>query len=210
MSASKKEIQEDFRKKILEAAKSLFLSQGYAHTSMRKIAMKVGISATTIYLYYTDKADVIHALHQDGFKLLYQQFKALMNVEDPFERLKAMGRCYIQFALENRDYYEIMFVMRESLKHVEHEDLKGEGWQEGKSAFQSITSVIKACQEVGYFQGRDLMEMTISLWANVHGLCNLTNNGRIRLVLERSESDVEMEILVNNSFELYLNMLERL
>lgn len=103
----------DLRDEILSAAKKLFLAHGYLNTSMRKIAAKVGISPTTIYLYYRDKADVIHALHQEGFKILAEQFKILENVEHPFERLKAMGRCYINFALGNRDFYELMFIMQE-------------------------------------------------------------------------------------------------
>ena len=111
----KEKHKEELKLKILDSAKSLFLKQGYEATSLRKIAEQVEISPTTIYLYYKDKSDIIYALHQEGFKLLGAQFLVLQQVEDPFERLKAMGRIYMSFALENPDFYELMFIMKEPL-----------------------------------------------------------------------------------------------
>jgi hypothetical protein len=37
----------------------------------------------------------------------------VQHIDDPFERLKVMGRIYIQFSLENTDFYELMFVLKE-------------------------------------------------------------------------------------------------
>ena len=81
--------KEDLRTVILEAAKKLFVQEGYEATSIRKIAKEIGFSPTTIYLYYKDKSDIVYALHQVGFGMLKDQFLPLMAVEDPFERLKA-------------------------------------------------------------------------------------------------------------------------
>lgn len=199
----------DYRTEILEAAKTLFLSEGYSHTSMRKIAQKVGITATTIYSYYENKADIVHALHQEGFKLLNQRFYVLSNVKDPFERLKAMGHCYIQFAVENSDYYEIMFSMKESLKHIEDEDLKNKEWPEGMNAFRALISGVQACQETGYFKEQNPLKMATALWANVHGLCNLNNNGRLKLIMNEFSDQKGVTNILDDSFELFLSMLEK-
>src|SRR5699024_8917870 len=106
----KEKYKEDLKRKILDAAIRLFTKQGYEATSIRKIAAEIEFSPTTIYLYYKDKLDIVYALHQEGFRRLGEQFKALQTVDHPFERLKAMGRTYIQFALENKAFYELMFV----------------------------------------------------------------------------------------------------
>ncbi|MEJ0102030.1 MAG: helix-turn-helix domain-containing protein [Bacteroidota bacterium] len=105
----------DLKQSILAAAKKLFLEDGYEATSIRKIAAEIEFSPTTIYLYYKDKNEIAHALHEEGFKILSERFTVLAQVEHPFERLKAMGRIYMQFALENIDFYEIMFIMKEPL-----------------------------------------------------------------------------------------------
>src|SRR5690606_20281741 len=104
--------KENLKAQILEAAKKLFVKDGYEATSIRRIAAEIEFSPTTIYLYYKDKSDIAYALHQEGFLLLRERFGALEFVENPFERLKAMGRAYIQFAVDHPDFYELMFVMR--------------------------------------------------------------------------------------------------
>ena len=46
--ARRKRQQEDLRAKILDAARELFVNQGVEAVSMRKIADKIGYSATTL------------------------------------------------------------------------------------------------------------------------------------------------------------------
>ncbi|MFP3517334.1 TetR/AcrR family transcriptional regulator [Pseudomonas sp. SIMBA_077] len=43
------------RQSILDAAKTLFLSKGYAHTSMDAVATLAGVSKLTVYSHFTDK-----------------------------------------------------------------------------------------------------------------------------------------------------------
>jgi TetR/AcrR family transcriptional regulator, mexJK operon transcriptional repressor len=43
------------RQAILEAAKILFLSNGYANTSMDAVALEAGVSKLTVYSHFTDK-----------------------------------------------------------------------------------------------------------------------------------------------------------
>src|SRR5690606_4539298 len=122
--------KEDLKLRILDAAKMLFMKFGYEATSIRKIAAEIEFSPTTIYLYYKDKNDILYALHQEGFKMLGNHFYALSNVEHPFERLKAMGRIYLKFALEHSDFYELMFIMKEPLQFL-NSSCSHEDWTEG-------------------------------------------------------------------------------
>ena len=50
--------REKMRDAIVAAARALFVRDGYANVSMRKIADRVGCSAASIYNYFPDKADV--------------------------------------------------------------------------------------------------------------------------------------------------------
>ena len=43
------------RAEILETAKQLFVEEGYAATTIRRIAAKIGISSTALYVYFPDK-----------------------------------------------------------------------------------------------------------------------------------------------------------
>ena len=79
--------KEELRQNILDAAKRLFLKEGYHATSIRKIAKEIEFSPTTIYLYYKDKAEIAHALHIEGFKLLGRQFGLLMHIDGEYRLL---------------------------------------------------------------------------------------------------------------------------
>ncbi len=206
----KKRKERDLAAEILNAARSLFVKEGYENTSMRKIAARVGISPTTIYLYYKDKAEIMHTIHQIGFRMLAYDFKTLSHVKDPFERLKAMGRCYIAFALEKPDFYEIMFILEEPLKHILNISREDPRWQEGEEAFNTLVEVVKACQMNGYFQGYDLDVLAVMIWANMHGLCALNVYGHLNLAVEKLEDDIDVEELIRRSFDMYANMLENI
>jgi AcrR family transcriptional regulator len=123
--AKRKERQkEELRGKILEAAKALFIERGFEDTSIRNIAEKIEYSPTTIYLYFKDKDDIFYALHQEGFVLLNQYLRALQNVAEPFERLKTICKAYIAFALENREFYDLMFISRSPMNALAKDDEK--------------------------------------------------------------------------------------
>ncbi|KAA0945009.1 MULTISPECIES: TetR/AcrR family transcriptional regulator [unclassified Pseudomonas] len=49
------------RQAILEAAKVLFLSNGYANTSMDAVALEAGVSKLTVYSHFTDKETLFSA-----------------------------------------------------------------------------------------------------------------------------------------------------
>ena len=98
----RKERERDvLQKSILTAAREVFLEKGFDQTSIRSIAQRIEYSPTTIYLYYKDKDAILFALHSEGFQLLGSKMEVLNSVENPFERIKAMGREYIRFAMEH-------------------------------------------------------------------------------------------------------------
>lgn len=198
--------KEDLKESILKAAKKLFLEDGYEATSIRKIAAEIEFSPTTIYLYYKDKHEIAHALHQEGFKIMGESFKVLAHVEHPFERLKAMGRLYIQFALENPDFYELMFVMKEPMEHIENDC----AWEEGEEAFGALVDTIKACQQIGYFGNFETNVFALLVWSTMHGLCALKINNHLDHMIANKKILDNISDGLNHAFEVYVQTLERL
>lgn len=80
------------RRIILDAAKSIFLEKGFGSTSIRNIAEKIEYSPGTIYLYFSDKDEIFHELHEDGFRKMLDMMQPLKHVADPMQRLIAMGK----------------------------------------------------------------------------------------------------------------------
>src|SRR5882762_4813068 len=90
------------REEILEAARELFVTEGYEKVSMREIAKKIEYSPTTIYLYFRDKQDLIHQVCQETFAMLIQTLKSLnLDLTSPVEGLRQAGYAYVHFGLEH-------------------------------------------------------------------------------------------------------------
>ncbi|MBA4054893.1 MAG: TetR family transcriptional regulator [Marivirga sp.] len=203
--ATRKERQkEELRTKILEAAKELFIQRGFEETSIRNIAEKIEYSPTTIYLHFKDKDDIFYALHQEGFILLNQYLRALQNVADPFERLKAITKAYITFALENREFYDLMFISRSPMNALS-KDKDDEKWVEGNKAFGALTGTVTQCIEKGYFKGMDPEILSFTCWSMVHGICSLYIRGRCSVI-----SEINQENLSARAGDMINVMLERM
>jgi AcrR family transcriptional regulator len=168
IATRKQREKEEMRELILHAAKNIFLEKGYAETSIRNIAEKIEYSPGTIYLYFKEKDDIFHALHQEGFRKLIGMMLPLQYVEDPFERLKAMGRMYMDFAKQNKDFYDLMFIMQAPMNME-----KDECWEEGDKALDHLKQVIRDCQATGRFEGRDVDYLSFIIWSAMHGMCAL-------------------------------------
>jgi AcrR family transcriptional regulator len=58
---------EETRNRIIDAARELFMSDGFFETQMKDVAEKVGISRTSLYRYYRDKLDLGMAILEVAF-----------------------------------------------------------------------------------------------------------------------------------------------
>ena len=95
---------------ILEEAVKLMGEIGYHNFTMRKLAAKLSITATTIYNYYKNKDDLFINLLIRGFAELYRRLeKANRNQATPAEQLRAMIHGYIDFGLNNANFYNLMY-----------------------------------------------------------------------------------------------------
>src|SRR5207253_9830428 len=62
--------REAVQRSILDAARELFVSEGYDNVSIRKIAERIEYSPAAIYGYFASKDDIFFALAEEGFTML--------------------------------------------------------------------------------------------------------------------------------------------
>jgi len=97
---------------ILDAARQLFLVEGYANVSIRKIAERIEYSPAAIYSYYASKDDIFLALANEGFHRLAAKVRAAMVTGDALENVRASWWAFYEFAKEEPEYFLLMFVDR--------------------------------------------------------------------------------------------------
>lgn len=195
----KQEEKQEMHKRILDAARKIFLDKGYEKTSMRNIASEINYSPGMIYFHFKDKSEIFHELHKEGFRLLLAQLKILDNVADPFERLKAVGRVFIKFAQDNKDYYNLMFIVDEPSKTS-----TGEGFQIAKEAITHLIHLVEECQETGRFTGMDVENFSFMILSSIHGICALFCKDRTTNFQNKSNED-----LMEQGYECFVYLLEK-
>jgi AcrR family transcriptional regulator len=163
--------KEDIQRRILDAARDLFASEGYEAVTMRKIADRVDYTPTALYFHFKDKHELVRKLCADDFGALSARFRVLSRVPDPVERLRMLGRGYIAFALEHPHHYRLMFMTprfepEEPASEGEHPDRGVHGF-----FFQAVSEAIAAGRLRPGFTDPHLVAQT--LWAGAHGVASL-------------------------------------
>src|ERR1700733_6810197 len=110
------------REKILEAARALFSEHGYEGVSMRQVAEKIEYSPTAIYVHFADKEDLFHELVNEDFARLAAEFQNVPMPEDSIERIKQIGRSYVEFGIRHPNHYRLMFMTPHPQSGLTEED----------------------------------------------------------------------------------------
>jgi AcrR family transcriptional regulator len=85
-------------RRIHEAAVRLFYERGYEGTSMRALAMAVGMEMSSHYYHYRSKQDLlVQILERAMTDLIGEVTQAIAGTRDPVERLRAAIAAHILF-----------------------------------------------------------------------------------------------------------------
>lgn len=167
-------VKSETRDKILDAARELFISHGYEGVTMRKVAEKIEYSPTAIYVHFADKEDLFHQLCNEDFGRLAEVFQSSAMPLDPLERLREIGRLYVEFGLRYPNHYKLMFMTPHPLAELDDQDREIKGNPESDAyAFLRVTvqQAIAAGRIREELADVDLICQTV--WAAVHGVISL-------------------------------------
>ncbi len=204
--------QEDIeliREKILDATLSIISEHGFKYFSMRKLASSLGMSATTIYNYYSSKDELYLMILTRGFDMLYKDLLEISNAcEDPIDRLKKMVRAYVSFGIRNANYYNIMFTS-DAPKYRDYigTDIEPVAYFEKETALQLADIAAQCIQElVGINTGSspdDARYLAIKLWSFLHGIIALSNSRVLREVDDNPDKIIER--IVEDIIQLFIS-----
>lgn len=111
------------REEILAAAARMFLELGIDNVSTRRIAQAVGISQTSLYVYFPNKAALLDELCDQCFvKLVALSRSDEANAGGAVQRLRWLLRTYVRFGVEHSDEYRLSFM----IKHQQHDMTAGD------------------------------------------------------------------------------------
>jgi AcrR family transcriptional regulator len=161
------------RRKILDAARGLFVAEGYEAVTMRRIAEAIEYSATAIYSHFEDKDTLFRELCREDSVALAQAFQAIAAESEPLARLRKIGMAYVDFGVEHPNHYRLMFMS--SLK-LDTADLPrmGHGNPE-EDGYAFLVATVAEAMERGLLRPdlRDPHLVAQAFWAGGHGVVAL-------------------------------------
>lgn len=162
------------RARIMDAARVLFLRDGFENVSLRKIAAAIGYTAPALYSHFPDKRALILQLCCEDFALLRRTLDTAKRVEDCVERLRTMGRAYVRFALDHPHHYRFMFMTPWAATEAPT-DLPPEHGDPDHDAYAFLRRAVGACIEQGRFKPHysDIDAVTQVCWGASHGVASL-------------------------------------
>jgi len=161
------------RDRIIDAARTLFVNEGYDRVTMRRIAEVVGFTPTTIYVHFRDKEALIRELAERDFLALAGQFMLIAMVADPVERLRRVGVAYAEFGLTYPHHYRLMF-MAPTPKGIDETGIVERGNPQ-QDAYAFLTWTVQGCVDAGRLRPEysDVEGTAQMLWSALHGVVSL-------------------------------------
>lgn len=162
------------------------LTEGNSNFSLRDIAKLLDISHGAPGKHFGNKEGLLASIAEEGFRNFSVVLEDNFIAENPRETFYAMGKAYVNFALEHPQHYSLMFG-RQIANHKDYPDLL----REGGRAFSNLVQMIQWLQKEGVIKNGPTLPLAFTILSSLHGFVNLNING----VLENSADHLPMEKL---------------
>jgi len=165
------------RRRILKAAMRLFLRQGFANVTLRNIAGEIGYSPASIYRYFENKDEIFFALRGEGFERFQEVQQAARRDTRPMQRLREHAQAYIGFALENPEYYELMFIEKAPIERAGER----EEWAATVESLRLLRDDVQLAIDADVLCTDDVDAAVFAFWSLLHGVMALILRNRFVL-----------------------------
>lgn len=160
-------LRNEARRSILDATEALLVEEGYERFSMRRLAERCGVSAPTIYHYFSDKTGLLDQLLEERFERLRARLDAVPRAEDVATTFRERVRDFVHFGLEHPTHYRLLMTPR---------DDDSPPPRSAEAARELLESPVRELAAQGRLAGRDPDAVVQSFWSLSHGLISLQSS----------------------------------
>lgn len=160
------------RARLVDVGVELVAREGAQALTLREIARRAGVSHGAPRRYFPTHVELLSAIARRGFADLADRATTAVGdgTASPREQVAELARAYLEFALDNRGMYELMF--RHDLLESGHLGLRA----------TSLPLFGRLVELVGRARPEaDARVVAGALWANLHGVAQLWGWGSLQL-----------------------------
>lgn len=161
----------DLEQTLIDAGLEIVERDGIEALSLRGVARRANVSHAAPYHHFAGKSELLAAVAVAGFDQMVETIRhqsQRVRAADPFDRLRAVGRGYVQFAMTRPSVFRLMF-RPELTRPAEHPRLM----EAEARAFSTLMETIVAIQQSGRIRATDPRPPAAFAWSTVHGLAML-------------------------------------
>lgn len=168
----------DLRAALLKAGEAELSERGIEAFSLRGVAKRAGVSHAAPAHHFGDVNGLLSDLAAVGHRrfVAVQEKRQKRAGDDPAARLVAAGLGYIDFAMANPALFDLMF----SSKRPDF--CRGELAEAATIAFEKLLDDVGRYRKADPRADEAAMADAMATWAMVHGLADLLNNGRMKVL----------------------------
>jgi AcrR family transcriptional regulator len=173
----------DLRNALVQAGLKLLAEKGADGLSLRAAAELAGVSHAAPYRHFKDKAALVAAIAEEGFRLLTRRMRdemAACEGGDVMARLHAAGRGYTSFALEHPDHLRTIFGWAVWPENMEASPETASLQIAGQESYDVLRELVVEGLAQGRLRAGDPDEIALAAWSIVHGFSRLLIDGQLR------------------------------
>jgi len=182
---------EELKALILSAAETIVIEEGFSALKVRTIAMEIGYTVGSIYMVFTNMADLIMHINAGTLDAIAVQLEQAQKEGSAEQSIQILAGSYLRYASQNFNRWHTVFDYSLSV------DSKITAW------YQEKIDKVFALLEVPFLEfapalSEDQRKRAVrALWFGVHGICALSLTG------QRDKADIDdieetLALLVKN------------
>ena len=157
----------DLPNALRASAVDVILDKGLNGFSLREVARRAGVSHAAPGYHFGDVRGLLTAVAIEGFETLHHDLVAAgADIDDPIERLKAVGRSYVRVAIDHPAHCEVMF--RDDVLAADDPVLTGAGL----AAYGVLEAAVAAVAD-RYDTTLAVQDVARLCWSTMQGLVEL-------------------------------------
>jgi AcrR family transcriptional regulator len=161
------------RDRIFNAAKATVAKDGFSGLTIRKVAMRAGMSPMALYHHFADKDALLSALMDDGFAA-WEKIVRSVRARDPMRWLERLIEAFLAFALAEPHQFDAAFFLPASKARQYPDDFVA-----GRSpAIAMIIVRIDQAKADGRFGDKSALDVALALSALGQGMVSMQRANR--------------------------------
>lgn len=184
----------DLRNALLDRTLALVAEKGQEGFSLREAARAVGVSASAAYRHFADKSALLAALAAEGHgRLATAMERAVAKVpgaagtrRHAVAALRATGRAYVEFAVQNPSHFRVMFG-----PCIQTRGFAPGCAPSGRDAFRILVDALDGLVAAGAIRAGAREGGEVVAWSAVHGLAALLVDGALPVSARERGTAVE-------------------